>query len=217
MRFLAFWLLAAGGAFAAELPIVEEHTPIVVAHEQGAQIVVSFFDLPTAKHRFLADKHFVRGEDSTVWVAPPGNYVVFGGDVPVIVDVLESGSPEPGPRPKPDPGPKPEPPEPKPDPNPDGIFATWLVIVEEIDDRANDPARTAVITDKAYFDSLRDRGIRWAVFDDDSPSGQKYARITGGKSPALILLEEDGAKHRVFDVPATTDAIETIIRENVIR
>lgn len=216
MRSIAslFLLIFASVTAAQQLPIVEEHTPISIEHAAGERIVVSYFDMSSKRHKFLDERHFHRGEGVTIWVAPPGNYVVYGGKEPTIVDILASDDdpPDPDPRPDPKPDPEPEPrPEPKPEPSPDPVKVAWAVWIYEQQEAANHIDATNVRQSSETRAYLQSKNIKFSAYDDDQDAAKPYLK-SAKNLPALFLME-DAKNYTVFDAPETLDELQAMVKE----
>ena len=206
--------LAAPGQVTAP-SINRRDQPVKINHPNGATVQAIYVDA-AGEWVFLDDRHFIRDETFTIFAAPPGSYFVTTGDS-TIVKVVDGNDPSPRPRPNPRPDPPPPGPEPKPEPKPGPppLVAKWAVWVEEQMDRQQHPEAVAVMTDPAVQRSLTDRGLKWRIYDDDQPSAKWLADATTIR-PAFMLFEE-GGQPRVFAAPKSADALEAIIRENVVR
>ncbi|MEL6898427.1 MAG: hypothetical protein AAFP90_20210 [Planctomycetota bacterium] len=209
------WMAAT--ASSVDVPAInKEFRPIVVSHDAGVRIDVLHWagDAPS----MLPDDHFVRQETATIWTAPAGVYAVVGNsDGVVIVTVVRENSPRPPP-PGPNPSPDPPRPEPKPDPSPGPppLVAKWLMIIEEVSDRPKYPKQTAVSLDLAFWKTLTDRGFQVRRYDANQEAAKPYTREANAKLPALVIMES-AEKWRVFRLPESTESVEQIIRENVVR
>ena len=199
--------------------IHKEHRPITVKHNADDVIAVLFWRDGMAMQ--LGEDHFDREvEGRTVFVAPPGNYIVTirGSQVIVVTPDNDSIGPEPNPGPIPGPqppGPNPPGPDPAPGPNPP-ILAKHLVFLEERQDRALNEKKTAVITSVSLKAQMADRGIRITTYDDDELEAAPFAKLTQDR-PAMFLMNKDGKEFRIFPVPETIEGVEKIVRENTIR
>lgn len=215
MRRLAFLLLC--GFYSPTLaldvpPLVAEYEPIVVQHAAAAEVKVVPWG--ATEPGFLSETYVKRFTDHTVIGGPVGTYLIAGdGDLAWVVRSPSDGPVPPGPQPGPSPQPKPEP---SPDPRPVPLLAKWLVIVEEMQDRGNHPAKTSVITDRMYWQSINDRGMQVRIYDKDQPESESYKKVINEPLPVMMLME-DSKNYRVFPVPDSTEAVDAIIRENVVR
>lgn len=127
---------------------------------------------------------------------------------PFVVKVTVTGAPIP---PPPPPDPVPPGPGPGPGPAPVPTGAAWVVLVT---DQANDsPAVAALIASPRLRKSMSDWGLRFRVYDKESPSvrDKGLAAHAAGKVPALIVLDKDGrvllAQLCPADDAATIEAI----------
>lgn len=216
MRTAALMLLLffASMAAAQQLPIVEEHTPISIEHAAGERIVVSYFDMSSKRHKFLDERHFHRGEGVTIWVAPPGNYVVYGGKEPTIVDILASDDdpPDPDPRPDPKPDPEPEPrPEPKPEPSPDPIKVSWAVWIYEQQEAANHIDETNTRQSAETREYLDSQGIRISAYEEEQDAAKPFLK-SSPNLPALFLMQ-DAQTFEVFDAPENLEQLKAMVKE----
>lgn len=129
----------AAAALGVEVPpTAKEYEPVVLIHEANAQIQVLPWkgEIP----RFL-EGHFIKRPSPTITVfcAPPGAYLVFGGGAMGILIVSpDDAKPEPPPK-------EPDPPT-DPDPDPDPIRAVETVSYEAALSVNDPPTLQALIT-----------------------------------------------------------------------
>lgn len=191
--------------------------PVKINHPAGAT-VQAIYVTRSGDWAFLPERHFVRSEKFTILAAPPSTYLVTTGDS-TILKIVEDGEPNPQPGPEPEPEPKPDPkpdPSPGPEPGPAPVVAEWAVWIEEQQERAKHVDETAVMTDAAVRRDLEDRGLKVRIYDDDQPEAEPLVSQTKGVRPAFLLLDVSG-KTRCFPAPKSREALEKIIRENVVR
>lgn len=118
-----------------------------------------------------------------------------------------------GPQPPPNPGPNPNP-QPAP-----VAKAAWVIVVEETSQRT--PQIAAVLGDLNYWKALPGRGLRWRLYDADSPDARakgfdKIAAKAG--LPCVIFLDKDGKNPLTggepvgVPLPATTAGVDALIK-----
>ena len=216
LRSLLFITIA---SVAVSVPAIEvdgiqrEHRPIVVTHEPG-EIVNVLFWRPEGPV-LLDDSHFVRGDTQTVWTAPVGIYAVVRAGSSVVV-ITADGTPGPKPPVPPDPPGPPDPPPPVPPPDPpptDTIITSWIVVIEELNDRHLSPEKTAIITDLQFWNSL---GFKFRRYDKDQAAAAPFNQIVGSSLPAIILLDDQG-KYIKAELPSTREETEAFVRRHTLR
>ncbi len=97
--------------------------------------------------------------------------------------------------------------DPPPIPNIDGAI---VLIVEESADRTIETA--ILLGDATYWATVVDRGMRWHVYDIDSPECPVTADQVAGKLPALIITDKTGKVLAVEDLPTKKTEIDAIIK-----
>ena len=184
--------------------------PVKINHPAGATIQ-AIYVADNGKWAFLAEPHFIRHDEFTIFAAPANTYLVTTGDS-TILKIVDDGDPEPDP-----PDPKPEP-EPEPEPGPQPIVAKWAIWIEEQSERAKHVEQTRVATQAKTRGDLIGRGIQPRIYDDDQQAAQPFLPLTDGRPlPVLVLYDEVAKEHRSFPAPKTKEELERIIRENVVR
>lgn len=209
MRRLAFLLLC--GFYSPTLaldvpPLVRDLEPIVVKHEEGSEVKIVPWGAPVPG--FIDETFVKRFADHTVIGGPTGTYLIAGdGDLAWVVR-----SPSDGPQPDPDPKPDPDPPDPpEPEPSVD-IPGSWVVFVEESSERTAEMAK--IIGDADYWQTYVSRDLKWRVYDDDSPDAASYLDVANSVGiPAMIVLSPEGKVLSKTKVPASTTAIDMIVKE----
>lgn len=195
-------------------PLVAEYEPIVVQH--GADTEVKVVPWGATEPGFLDETFVKRFADHTVIGGPVGTFLIAGdGDLAWVVRGSSGPKPDPkpDPKPEPEPDPEPEPPTPEPEPQPDvDVPGAWVVFVEESSERTVDMAK--ILGDAAYWQTYVTRDLKWRVYDDDSPNAVSYLGIANSVGiPAMIVLSPDGKVLSKSKVPASTSAIDTIVKE----
>lgn len=221
--FLAFSSLAYAADTMTVDGIHKEHRPITVNHDPTDVIAVLFWKDGMAMQ--LGEDHFDREvEGRTVFVAPPGIYIVTirGSQIITVTPDNDKVLPDPPPKPKPDPIPSPGPtpgpnPSPSPDPipgPPDGskIKVERVFFIEEQNDRNVNPQYIA-FTNFDFQKKLKDKGVKVYTFDDDDPDAnvQSWVRLLSGKMPAAVFYS-DASNYRIEALPKdiTADSLYSL-------
>lgn len=99
-----------------------------------------------------------------------------------------------------------------PGPQPTPAYpGSWVLIVEESGQRA--PATRHILADVEYFKTLVDRGLKWRVYDDDSPDALKFANVLrNAPLPVLMILSPSGQVLALEPLPETVQGVERIVR-----
>lgn len=87
---------------------------------------------------------------------------------------------------------------------------SWVICVEESADRTAIVA--AFLDDTAYHNSLDSRGLKWRIYDDDSPDAVPYTGATQER-PGLVIVSADGKQLHAGAWPETRDELDATIRE----
>lgn len=100
-------------------------------------------------------------------------------------------------------------------PDPDNTLkAKWMIILEETQDRANHPEKTAVMTSQKVWETAQSKGVEVRLYDDDMPSISKWAKLTNDR-PVFILIE-DAWTYQIYNVPDDAqemiDTINKVVR-----
>jgi hypothetical protein len=193
--------------------------PIRINHPEGAKVqaIYANTDQGVVRWSFLPEDHFERTPKFTIFVAPPGDFLITTGDSTIlrIVEELQPGpQPRPQPQPEPQPRPQPEPPapEPQPSPGPTGSVA-WAVWVYEQADSVNQIPQTNTrlsIETRRYLESL---GIKMVAYDGDQDAAKAKPFRDAAKSlPALVLMQ-DANRYTTFPAPKSIDELKRLVRE----
>jgi hypothetical protein len=145
------------------------------------------------------------------FVAPPGTYKVRARlakspDLPPVDLWHTVVIGQPSPRPPPDPPVPPVPPAP-------AEKVAWVIVVDETSARTPDIAR--VLNDAAMWKRLDGRGIKYRLYDKDSPDAKnkKYPEFAAQVGlPAVLLLDAGGKVLRVVKLPATAAELEGLVK-----
>ena len=71
----------------------------------------------------------------------------------------------------------------------------WVLLVEESAERSTDAA--IFQADTAYQQSLKARGLKWRIYDDDSADAAKFRDIAESVGfPALVITHEGNVLHK---------------------
>jgi len=191
--------------------------PIKINHPEGAKVQAIFAntDGGVVKWSFLPEEHFERTPNFTIFVAPPGDFLITTGDS-TILRIVEEMQPQPRPGPQPDPRPEPRPdppaPEPQPTPGPQGRVA-WAVWVYEQADSPNEIPQTNTrlsVETRRYLDSL---GIKMAAYDDDQDAVKAKPFRDAAKGVPSLVLMQDATRYTVFPAPKSLDELKRFVRE----
>ena len=96
----------------------------------------------------------------------------------------------------------------------DPLTGAWVVVVEETSQRT--PEITKVVTDAAFWQSVRDRGLNWIIFDKDQPEAAGQVKALSGKLPGLVI-QTPGQQSKVLyagELPKTKEEINALIRRH---
>lgn len=218
--------LPAGGEPVVVDAIQKRDRPFVIDHESGETIQAVFVN-SSGDWSYLPDEHFIREDSRTFMAAPRGRYLIVTNRAKII-EIIDEGSPDPKPDPKPEPRPEPRPepdpdpkPEPEPGPDPDDqkIRASWIVFVEENDDRANHQMESNTMRDSELWDLFDDLGVSWRIYDKDQAKAGKYldsAKQRGVSLPAMFIIQDE-KNYKVLKAPMSVPEAEKLIRENITR
>jgi hypothetical protein len=94
----------------------------------------------------------------------------------------------------------------------DPIQGAWVVVVEETSERT--PETTAIVTNAAYWQSLRDKGLNWIIYDKDQEEAASQVKALGGQVPG-ILIQTPGERSKVLyqgKLPASTEEIDRLTK-----
>lgn len=160
----------------------------------------------------LAGKTFIFGNTLVFATRTPGVYQVglaVGDKTPTLDYVawtVKVGDVKP--EPKPDPGPQPIPPV----PGPTLEKGSWLVFVEETNDRSQLPFLASIQADKAWETKLRSAGLNvgWYDVDDVAIKAWKAKSLETGL-PALLVVSPGGRIVASMRVPMTAADIDAVI------
>lgn len=153
-----------------------------------------------------------------VFTAPPGRYDVLASVVAGVTGEGESVTITPAghqvhraafviegqPQPEPDDEDQP------PGPPPVVIDGAIVLIVEESADRTPETAK--LLADATFWASVTARGMRWRVYDVDSPAAAAIAPRVKDILPALIVTDSAGKVLYVDHLPATAAAVDAAIK-----
>ena len=99
-------------------------------------------------------------------------------------------------------------PSPIPSPKP----GSWVVLVEETEDRTSDVAK--LMADGAWMASLESRQLKFRLYDDDQPEAASYVPIANRTGlPAVVVVAPDGAVLGSFKLPADRPELDRLIKE----
>jgi len=96
----------------------------------------------------------------------------------------------------------------------DPLTGAWVVVVEETSQRT--PEITRVVTDAAFWQSVRDRGLNWIIFDKDQPEAAGQVKALAGKLPGIVI-QTPGQQSKVLyagELPKTKEEINALIRRH---
>jgi hypothetical protein len=94
----------------------------------------------------------------------------------------------------------------------DPIQGAWVVVVEETSQRT--PEITKIVTNAAYWQSLRDKGLNWIIYDKDQEEAASQVKALGGKLPGL-LIQTPGDRSKVLyqgPLPESTEEIDRLTK-----
>lgn len=159
-----------------------------------------------------AQTRIVKTEQAFIFAGPAGGYkvkcrLVKGDDT---VELNWEGTITGGAAPTPVP-PVPVPPNPNP-PGPVHVVPTWVIVVEETSART--PAITAVLNDLDMWKRLGAKGVKYRVYDKDSPDAKArgYAQqATGVQLPAVLHLDATGKVTVKYPLPASAAELESLV------
>lgn len=211
---LAPLLMVAGDSVRVD-SIQKRDRPFKIEHESGSTIQAIYVD--GDDWAYLPEEHFIREDHVTYMAAPVGRYLITDGTAK-IVNVIDEGRPRPEPKPDPRPDPGPDP-DPNPDPDDQKLRLTFVVWIEEIQDRAKHPEETLVMQDAGLRRVVADLGAKSRTYDKDQPGASSFVEIAKAKRislPALFLMEDEN-RYRVFPAPKSVDDAERVIRGAIIR
>jgi hypothetical protein len=201
--------------------VVKRDRPLKINHPAGVKVqaIYASLDQGVVSWVYMSEDHFDRSETFTIFVAPPGDYMITTGES-TIVKVIEEGKPSPRPDPKPDPKPEPPKPEPKPDPKPDPkpepspkLTVNWAVWIYEQSEAISQVPQTNTRQSIETRKFLESKGIKIAAYDDDQESAKaKPFRDAATTLPALFLVQ-DSNKYIVRKAPSSLDELKAIVRE----
>lgn len=216
---LAFSSLATAADTMTVDGIHKEHRPITVNHDPKDVIAVLFWKDGMAMQ--LGEDHFDREiEGRTVFVAPPGIYIVTirGSQIITVTPDNDKVLPDPPPKPKPDPNPVPPPgpdpiPDPVPDPEPDRekLAVKGIYFFEEQMDRGSNPEQTAVMTDPDFRSRMRQRNVPVVLLDKDLESAKAWSSKI--QTLPSVLFYESQDKWKIEPVPMTVDAMNQLVEK----
>lgn len=201
--------------------IVKRDRPLKINHPAGTKIQAIFATVEqgVVSWSYLSEDHFDRSDTFTIFVAPPGDYLVTTGDS-TIIKVIEEGRPKPSPGPAPGPSPGPPNPEPRPSPTPDPkpspspkLKVNWAVWIYEQSDATSQIQQTNTRLSIETRRLLESRGIKMAAYDDEQEQAKaKPFKDAAGSLPSLILVQ-DSQRYSVFKAPSSVDELKAILKE----
>lgn len=93
------------------------------------------------------------------------------------------------------------------------IEGAMVLVVEESAERT--PATAKLLADAAYWQTIVDRGMRWRVYDIDSPTAAGLRTQLGQTPlPALIIVDKAMKVLAVHQLPADKAAIDKAIKDS---
>lgn len=100
----------------------------------------------------------------------------------------------------------------EPIPPPVVIEGAMVLVVEESAERT--PATAKLLADAAYWQTIVDRGMRWRVYDIDSPTAAGLRTQLGQTPlPALIIVDKAMKVLAVQQLPADKAGVDRTIKE----
>lgn len=192
--------------------------PIRINHPENAKVQAIFANTEggVVKWSFLPEEHFERTPTFTIFVAPPGDFLITTGDS-TILRIVEQLQPGPQPRPEPRPEPTPEPPRPQPDPQPapgpQPGKLTWAVWVYEQADAVNEVAQTNTRLSVETRRYLESKGIRMIAYDDDQEAAKAKPFRDAAKTLPAIVLMQDEKTYAAYPAPKTLDELKQLVKE----
>jgi hypothetical protein len=198
--------------------------PIRINHPEGAKVqaIYARTEQGIVKWSFLPEDHFERTPSFTIFVAPPGDFLITTGDSTIlrIVEELQPGpQPQPRPQPQPEPQPKPEPPKPEPQPGPQPSPSpqpgklTWAVWVYEQADSINQVPQTNTRLSVETRRYLESKGIKMVAYDDDQQSASAKSFRDAVKSVPAIVLMQDEKTYTTHPAPKSLDELKQLVKE----
>ena len=113
------------------------------------------------------------------------------------------------PQPEPGPGPSPDPPGPQP-----VVDSCWLITVSETGERT--PEQAEILNALEFWTGLESLGCHFRHYDDDQTAAAAYvakAREKNVSLPALLITSPTGNLLRCVELPNTTAAIRSLVKE----
>lgn len=99
-------------------------------------------------------------------------------------------------------------PTPIPSPKP----GSWVVLVEETQDRNNDTAK--LLADSQWMEALKARQLKFRAYDDDQPEAASYLPTANTVGlPAVIVVAPDGKVLGSFKLPSDRAELDRRIKE----
>lgn len=87
----------------------------------------------------------------------------------------------------------------------------WVVIVEESTQR--EPIVASIVTSNWLQDS-KEKGFLSTIADKDSPTGQQYAGVIGGKElPVAVVMDAANKLLGVVELPESFDQLDATLQE----
>jgi hypothetical protein len=202
-------------SFVQSPSVVKRDRPLKINHPAGTKIQAIFANAErgVVSWVYLSEDHFDRSSTFTIFVAPPGEYLITTGES-TIVKVIEEGIPGPKPTPSPpDPKPDPDPnPTPSPQPSPK-LKLEWAVWIYEQADAINQVPETNTRLSIETRRFLESRGIKLVAYDDDQEAAKaKPFLAAAGDLPSLLLMQ-DSTKYVVRKAPKSLDELKAMIKE----
>lgn len=88
---------------------------------------------------------------------------------------------------------------------------SWLVIVEESQDRTAEVAK--IVADAGWLKSIEGRGAKFRILDDDDrPAVDSYLPHVGDTRPAAVVVAPDGALLGI-STEVTRPALANLLKE----
>ena len=155
-----------------------------------------------------ADLAIQPGGKATVFVGPPGKYVVNlvgikAGQLSQARKLVTIGNPPPGPGPQPQPG---------PDPNPQPQKLWGLIIVEDSAKRT--PAEAAIYSSQPIREACKAKSLEWRLLSKGTAyqgSLATWVARAGGEVPKLFAVTADGTAAYEGKLPADEKAMLDLI------
>lgn len=99
-------------------------------------------------------------------------------------------------------------PSPIPSPKP----GSWVVLVEETQERSSDTAK--LLSDGQWMESLKARQLKFRAYDDDQPESATYVPIANAAGlPAVVVVSPEGVVLASFKLPSDRAELDRRIKE----